>query len=383
MVQRSIALYNGRIIGIESIFTYIDGKQINIPEKLEWLREKSDNRELICPCGCGAKLVLVAGSIRDQHFRLLPGQNIKCEAVTEGEGSVNSKIVLKCWLDDKLQANDVESHVPIALVEDTDRKYEYSLLSRDKKIAINYSYKKANIDDEKLDILESNTQGIRVLHVVDAANSITSGQYPERLMKIQERQGFCLFLLPVARDYEKARLKVVLYEKNLRGLWEEVTIAEDRLQAYSFDAQGDLLLSGKRIIDLCNDRALAKAEREKAFKESLEERERQGRKRAADAAMEKAQADAKKQKEREELSKNLDKILDEAMDAVMGPDGFYVAKCAFCGKIAREDDFPVRGIPGHYAIGACKDCYEQELKDLPSGRRFAMTIEAFKRRKRL
>ncbi len=377
MVQRSIALYNGRIIGIESIFTYIDGKQINIPEKLEWLREKSDNRELICPCGCGAKLVLVAGSIRDQHFRLLPGQNIKCEAVTEGENSINSKIVLKCWLDDKLQANDVESHVPIALVEDTDRKYEYSLLSRDKKIAINYSYKKANIDDEKLDILESNAQGIRVLHVVDAANSITSGQYPERLMKIQERQRFCLFLLPVARDYEKARLKVVLYEKNLRGLWEEVTIAEDKLQAYSFDAQGDLLLSGKRIIDLCKDRALAKAAREKAFKESLEERERLARERAAAVAEEQKQAEAKKKKEREELAKNLDQILDEATEPVMGPDGFYMAKCAFCGKKAAEEEFAVRSIPGHYAIGACKDCDANILSGLFMGQKYAKIREAF------
>ena len=43
MAQRTEAIYNGRSIGIESIYTVIDGKQINIPEKLGWLREKSRN----------------------------------------------------------------------------------------------------------------------------------------------------------------------------------------------------------------------------------------------------------------------------------------------------------------------------------------------------
>ena len=41
MAQRTVALCDGKFIGIESINTVIDGKQINIPDKLEQLREKA------------------------------------------------------------------------------------------------------------------------------------------------------------------------------------------------------------------------------------------------------------------------------------------------------------------------------------------------------
>ena len=41
MAQRTVALCDGKFIGIESIYTVIDGKQINIPDKLEQLRAKS------------------------------------------------------------------------------------------------------------------------------------------------------------------------------------------------------------------------------------------------------------------------------------------------------------------------------------------------------
>lgn len=41
MAQRIVALCDGKFIGIESIYTVIDGKQINIPDKLEQLRAKA------------------------------------------------------------------------------------------------------------------------------------------------------------------------------------------------------------------------------------------------------------------------------------------------------------------------------------------------------
>lgn len=47
MAQRTVALCDGKFIGIESIYTVIDGKQINIPDKLEQLRAKSRNNELL------------------------------------------------------------------------------------------------------------------------------------------------------------------------------------------------------------------------------------------------------------------------------------------------------------------------------------------------
>ena len=66
MAQRTVALCDEEYIGIKSIFTVIHGRQINIPEKVEVLREKSRRNQLFCPCGCGANLTLVAG---DRNLR--------------------------------------------------------------------------------------------------------------------------------------------------------------------------------------------------------------------------------------------------------------------------------------------------------------------------
>ena len=60
MAQRIVALCNGKYIGIETIYTVINGRQINIPEKLKELRAQSQRNELFCPCGCGTNLILVA-----------------------------------------------------------------------------------------------------------------------------------------------------------------------------------------------------------------------------------------------------------------------------------------------------------------------------------
>lgn len=79
MALRTVALYKGKFIGIESIYTVTDGMQINIPEKVESLREKSRKNELFCPCGCGSNLILVASDrgLREQHFRIKDGQKEK------------------------------------------------------------------------------------------------------------------------------------------------------------------------------------------------------------------------------------------------------------------------------------------------------------------
>ena len=159
MAQRTVALCNGKYIGIETIYTVINGRQINIPDKLKELREKSQRNELFCPCGCGVNLILVAGdkNLREQHFREKSGTGeLECMMPTEGKTSVDSKIVLKCWLDDKLNAPDIESRVPIDTVEDTKRKPEFTLLSKKKKFAIRYWRTRANIMDDRLDILTGN-----------------------------------------------------------------------------------------------------------------------------------------------------------------------------------------------------------------------------------
>ena len=44
----------------------------------------------------------------------------------------------------------------ISIEGDVNRKYEFSFLSRNKRLAISYCYDRANLSDEKLEILKAN-----------------------------------------------------------------------------------------------------------------------------------------------------------------------------------------------------------------------------------
>lgn len=255
MAQRTVALCDGKFIGIESIYTVVDGKQINIPDKLTALRARSRKNELFCPCGCGSNLILVASenNLREQHFRLKTGEfNKECQAVTEGKRSVDSKIILKCWLDDKLHDESIESRVPIADVSDTDRKFEFTFLSKTKAIGISYCHDRVNVSDIKLKLLADNSTGIGLVHILDACNFKADGQYPEAEMKIQDIQGYC-FLLDIGDelDYFDAQMRAVFYAQNLDGLWEEVEICNANLSEFSFDA-GKITCAGKMVRDLAD-----------------------------------------------------------------------------------------------------------------------------------
>lgn len=211
MAQRTVALCDGKFIGIESIYTVIDGKQINIPDKLEQLRAKSRNNELFCPCGCGANLVLVAGerNLREQHFRIKEGFDGICQMPVEGINSIDSKIALKCWLEDKLHTDDIESRVPIRTVSESERKYEFTFMSAKKNVALSFCNEYRNLSDDKFTILEQHSNGNSIIYVASGDKSETNGQYPEGLMKIQKRQGYCLLLNVDGADYSKAELTVV------------------------------------------------------------------------------------------------------------------------------------------------------------------------------
>ena len=243
MAQRTVALCDGKYIGIETVFTVIDGKQINIPKKLKELRAKSQNNELFCTCGCGANLVLVAGdkNLREQHFRIKDGQQFEnCSVITEGKTSVDSKIVLKCWFDDNLHADDLESRVPICDISDSERRYEFTFISRKMRIALDYCHSRVNLSDEKQSILEQHSPGTRIIHVVDYMNGGSEGQYPEGLMKVQEKQGFCLLLEVKDADYEAAEMKAAFYGQDIDGLWRENIFADGLLREYRINQHGCL-----------------------------------------------------------------------------------------------------------------------------------------------
>lgn len=283
MITRSECLCDGKILGIETIYTVIDGNQINIKEKLDWVREKGRKNELFCPCGCGLNFIVVAGenNLREQHFRIKAGSvaKTKCHYVDEGPVSINSKIILKCWLDEKIRPADLESRVPICDVEDSKRKYEFTLLSRERKIAVNYCYNRANLSAEKMQILDQNSEGIHIIHVIDNQNSGTVLQYPEGAMKVQERQGYCLFLDVPGFEYQKARLMAAYYAKDIDGYWREETFAEGKLTDFYIGETGEVFLNTQRLStlrDACKQRfeEVQSAEKQRRIK-AEEERERE------------------------------------------------------------------------------------------------------------
>lgn len=409
MVKRPTCLCDGRLIGIESIFTIdADGKQINIKDKLEALRRKSKNNELLCPCGCGANLTLVAGDrgVRSQHFRLRDDtQEKECQYVSEGDVSICSKIVLKCWLEDKLSGDDVETRVPIGAVDGTNRKYEMTLLAKQKKVAISYCHDRANLSDEKLDILDGNAAGIALHYIVDIENTGNFTQYPEMMMKVQKRQGYCLFLhLPridfLHTPYDKAELRA-FYCCQENSRWSEIEIISDKLSAFSFGMAGDLVYHDTPLAKLKEEREQARAielererqERERKAaeaavaqkrrqeeyaKEQAELRERQRQYEADRAERKRLQHEEQKRYEAERIEKEeVDKdafrlraaaVLENDPDAILKDSaGNRWRKCKFCGKLDAEENFAVYG--GSYGnnLGICRECGRKEhpLRAIP------------------
>lgn len=398
MVQRSVCLCDGKYIGIESIFTVIDGKQINIPDKLSALRTRSRKGELFCPCGCGANLILVAGdrNLRAQHFRLKDSaRQHECTAETERPHSIYSKIVLKCWLDEKLNVSDVETRVPICLVGDTARKYEFSFVSRTSKFAVSYSCNRANLSDEKMEILRANSSGIRLIYIVDALNSCGNGQYPEALMKVQERQGYCLLLDVEEMEYSTAKLSAVFYAQDCTGLWREIEFAAGALREFSISEYGRLLYQNAPLAALCEwkksefEREVQqeKIRREQQMKELLERPEREQKQRPKrtqtlpvrrpqntkserQRAMEKlvhekeeAGRRAQKKQREEAFRQTLAEQLNQQETQVIDPDGHRWVKCRYCGRVDKTTAFSSYGGRGSVNLGTCKICDRKPVSE--------------------
>lgn len=398
MVQRSVCLCDGKYIGIESIFTVIDGKQINIPDKLSALRTRSRKGELFCPCGCGANLILVAGdrNLRAQHFRLKDSaRQHECTAETERPHSIYSKIVLKCWLDEKLNVSDVETRVPICLVGDTARKYEFSFVSRTSKLAVSYSCNRANLSDEKMEILRANSSGIRLIYIVDALNSCGNGQYPEALMKVQERQGYCLLLDVEEMEYSTAKLSAVFYAQDCTGLWREIEFAAGTLREFSISEYGRLLYQNAPLAALCEwkksefEREVQqeKIRREQQMKELLERPEREQKQRPKrtqtlpvrrpqntkserQRAMEKlvhekeeAGRRAQKKQREEAFRQTLAEQLNQQETQVIDPDGNRWVKCRYCGRVDKTTAFSSYGGRGSVNLGTCKICDRKPVSE--------------------
>lgn len=403
MALRTVALCDNKFIGIESIYTVINNKQINIPNKLADLREKSRNNELFCPCGCGSNLILVASenNLREQHFRLKNGEfNKDCQAIIEGKRSVDSKIILKCWLDDKLHDDNMESRVPVFDVSDTERRFEFTFLSKEQSVGISYCHDRVNISDVKLKLLADNSSGIILTHILDACNFKADGQYPEAEMKIQSIQGFCLLLdIYDEKDYYEADMRAVFYAQNLDGLWDEVVICDSKLSKYYF-TNGAITYNGETVKSLADklkkqydDRLqaerLAHETYEKEQRELAERRhaiiqrarEADERRRAEEAERRKTESvKLAEQRRIEEEQREIEKIhesikerigikerLNQQEVPVYDSDGNRWVRCKYCGFIGLEEFFPSRGGANRINLGICSACSKNnpEVKNTP------------------
>ena len=338
-------------------------------------------------------------NLREQHFRIKDGQQFEnCIVSIEGKTSVDSKIVLKCWLDDTLHADDLESRVPICDVTDSSRRYEFTFISKSRGIALDYCHNRANLSDEKQSVLDQNGQGIKIIHVVDYMNGGSDGQYPEGLMKIQNKQRYCLLLTVTDADYKTAEMKAAFYGQDMDGLWQERVFADGLLKDYRIDQHGAVYFKGvplesllkkavlqfRKSKDAENQRreeekrrreewvkqqeieAEKRREEQRKLQEIFGERRRilaeEAAKRRAKQEEERRIAAEKVQEERrlreEEFKRKLASNLEQQETQVRDSDGNRWIKCELCGKIARESEFSTYGGPigVHLNLGKCKEC---------------------------
>ena len=375
MVKRTSALYEGKEIGIETIYTVNNGQQINKPDKLKDLREKSRRDQLFCPCGCGANLILVAGdrNLREQHFRLKAGQcRPECHMVTEGKISVDSKIVLKCWLDEKI-ADDVASRVAINDISDVNRKYEFTFWAKSKGIAISYAYERGNLSDEKFEILEANGQGIRIIYIVDHMNAGANGQFPEAMMKIQKRQGFCLLLCIKDADYYKAEMRAVYYVQDINGFWDEIELTKGMLSEYSIDLAGHVVFGSQTIESILkksvaeNDARLENIRKQQSIKaqERIEYLKRLQEKEEEELLSRQKQQEnieSERQKRKEEFEKALEADEPQQETPIFDDENNRWIRCEFCQQWKMEREFVSYGGVGRVNLGTCKDCSNNNLE---------------------
>ena len=382
MAGRTTALYRdpdtGRTsyIGIESVYTVKDGRQINIPEKIEELRRKSRAHALFCPCGCGSRLILVAGdrNLREQHFRLQEKGDIPCRSVLEGNVSISSRIALKCWLDETLGNPNLQIRVPIRTVDETDRKYEFSLLCPESKTALSYSCRRENLSDEKIAALEGNRQGIRIFYIVDAGNGGCDGQYPEWMMKIQKVQGYCLLLHAGDLSYESMQMEAVFYRRDLDGIWQQITAVTGALRDFRIGPENRLLVFGHPVEELVSMadglfrqeqerirtmRLLEEMRRKEERERVLEERrKREEEIRRREEIRQKEKKEAEKEREEKERA-GLEALLDQQETVVTDALGRRWVRCEICGKAATDDAFSSYGGRGRTNLGICRDCMDK------------------------
>lgn len=386
MAQRMVCIYKDQTIGIESIYTIREGKKINIPGKVEELRKLGRQNQLFCPCGCGANLILVAGdrNLREQHFRIKEGTGKgKCIALEETDISINSKIMLKGWLDLKLPSARIGSRVQLKEISDSERKFEFTFFDYTNRIGVCYWYERANIESDKVNMFEDFNGVNKTLYVTDIHNAGSTGQYPEFMIKIQNKQGYVLYLdlkdsMFSENGYEKVTLDTRVFVQNRYQTWQEMLVISDKLDAYSVSADGDLIHNNLAVKDVVRE-AIEKFQSEENEKLQIEQAKREellAKTKAKDEVSVPTKVTVKPQKTREEIQREIEEeykkrrgftedgqeisLLDFANcdKVIRDRNGERWVQCKVCGKKSLTKDFVSYGGKDTLNLGVCYTCHK-------------------------
>lgn len=386
MALRTTCIYDGQVIGIESIYHLVDGRQINIPEKVNWLRKLSKEKKLFCPCGCNTNLILVASDLnrREQHFRIQNGIGSRgCTYVGEGYGSVYSRVVLRGWLEDKLRCS-VRERVPLCTVADTDKRYELSFFAEDAGLAVCYFTDRSAVSDDRLSVIRHCLKNVRTYYILAGDDMDNAFQYPEKLIKIQERQGFVLFLDLSMKsadcvDYEKSRLSMVCYFCNAQGLWEHRLLLAAKLSQFSLSGYGELMYEDVCVDDL-GMHVLKEAER--AVRKENRNHENVPEKKSGAGASEKKylygrggqirvsgksravynmtrgyeSQDMPSDDNKDAWVEHVSTEIDKNQSVPYYYKGMRWCRCMYCDKVDVADCFTTYGGVGVSNLGMCSDC---------------------------
>ncbi len=383
MARRTVCIHNDQVVGIESIYTIRDRKKINIPGKVEALRKLGRQNELFCPCGCGANLILVAGdrNLREQHFRIKEGSGGRtCTALEETDISINSKIMLKGWMDLKLPSARLCSRVQLKDIGNSERKFELSLFDYNSRVGVCYWYERANIDSDKVDIFEDFNGVNKVLYITDIQNAGTMGQYPEFMIKIQNRQGYVLYLDLKERifsddAYEKVTLDTRVFVQNRYLTWQELVVISDKLDEYSISSNGDLIYNNLFVKDIVRE-AIEEFQSEENEKLQIERAKREEilAKTQANKVTVPTKVTVSPQKRREDIQRKIEeeykkrKGFTEDGQEIISLDfvnhdkvikdlnGDRWVQCKVCGRKSTTKYFVSYGGKNELNLGVCYNC---------------------------
>lgn len=382
MSVRSICICNDNYMGVEEIYTLCEGMPIYIEGEVERVRELGRQRKLFCHCGCGANVTLVAGKEmkRAPHFRLWRGSNVEgCTALDESDNSIWSKLMLKLWIEEKLNAKNIGRKVALNKVTSSDRKFEFTFYDYDNRVGLCYWNKSDNITSDKVSAVESCEDIRNIVYITDISNAGTDGQYQEFMNKIQNVQGYNLFLNLNTKDmqkvlYEKIVLDVRVFVKTYIGFWKEVCVLSDTLSNYSFSPDMEFLHNGESVrgvvareIDLFKKKDTEQEENERIRQEELkaeQERRETEKEHAAKEWMETRESRLRKIENEYAYKKTYTEDGEKIEDIdfatygkpVINQLGCRFKKCKICGRHSIESYFVDEGEESDSNFSICIDC---------------------------